>query len=83
MGIVVVCACGSCEACRRRAGVAVAAYARKQRRGGRWGRDAYMHAQVKLLLAMTGVTEDLDGEELRRSEWGAAMRDRRKTSEGD
>lgn len=44
-----------------------------------------MRSQVKLLLAMTGVAdeENLDQQELRRSEWGAAMRDRRKITEGD
>lgn len=85
MGTAEACACGSCEVCKRRAGIAVAAYARKQRSSRRWGRDAYMRSQVKLLLAMTGVAdeENLDQQELRRSEWGAAMRDRRKITEGD
>ena len=85
MGTAEACACGSCGVCKRRAGITVAAYAREQRRSRRWGRDAYVRSQVKLLLAMTGVTdeEDLDCEELRRSEWGAAMRARRKLCEGD
>lgn len=85
MGIAEACACGSCEVCRRNAGVTVAAYTRKQRTSRRWGRDEYMRGQTKLLLMMVGLMEEGDevAEELRRSEWGAAMRERRKITEGD
>lgn len=44
-----------------------------------------MRGQTKLLLMMVGLMEEGDevAEELRRSEWGAAMRERRKITEGD
>lgn len=85
MGTAEPCACGLCDTCKRRAGIAIATYAQKQRSNRRWGRDAYVRSQVKLLLAMTGLSEeeDLPPEELRRSEWGAAMRDLRKITEGE
>ena len=85
MGQAEACACGSCDLCWRNAGITIAAYARKQRTSRRWGRDEYVRSQVKLLLAMTGLTEEdsLTKEELRRSEWGSAMRDRRTATESE
>lgn len=84
MGITEACGCGTCAPCRRNAGVRIAVYARKQRRTRRWGRDEYVRSQTKLLLMMVGLMEEEDGtaEELRRSEWGAAMRKLREETEG-
>jgi hypothetical protein len=80
-----LCSCGDCGACRRKAAERVAGYVAKKRyqqrrsynRSDPKERD-YVHRQVKLLLAMTGLgSEDLmDTDELLRSEWGKAMRSR-------
>jgi len=74
-------ACGTCEQCRRRAAVAIADYVLRSRYGKR-GRNydksgpeeqRYAQRRVRLLLAMTGLS-DLGADEAPLSEWGLAMR---------
>ena len=77
MGQAEICACGACAVCVRSASLAIASYASKQRRKRRWGRDAYVKSQTRLLLIMTGLLEEED-DELRRSDWGSAMQARQK-----
>lgn len=77
------CSCGSCESCRHRAAVAIAGYVLKRRFEQRKPYDSsdlkerrYVERQVRMLLAMTGLGEEslYPQDEMRRSEWGGAMR---------
>lgn len=71
--------CGVCDVCRSRVMARVEDYVRRQRRSKRWGRDAYVKAQSRMLAAMLGlVDEDEVDKELRLSDWGAAMQARQK-----
>lgn len=81
------CSCGVCESCCRRASLRVAGYVLKKRHlqrkpyhGVEEKERRYVHGQVRMLLAMTGLIpeEKFPTEELRRTEWGKAMRARQK-----
>lgn len=80
-----LCACGDCTSCLRRAARNAAGYVVEKRLRQRKSYQpsdpedrAYVHRQVKLLLAMTGLGPEslVDSEDLKRSDWGKAMRAR-------
>ena len=74
------CTCGACDPCRAAASRAIEKYARRMRSSRRWGRNSYVEAQVRMLKVMTGLLKDEEVEEdLRRSEWGAAMQARQRS----
>jgi hypothetical protein len=79
------CSCGCCETCFRRAALCLADHVAKRRYEQRrsYSRSdpeerRYVHGQLRMLLAMTGVTEEdiYPEEERKRSAWGKAMRSR-------
>jgi hypothetical protein len=79
------CPCGACEQCLRRATLNVTGHVVQRRfeQRGTYDRSdpkerKYVHRQARLLLAMTGLGDEsmISTEELRRSEWGKAMRAR-------
>lgn len=79
-------ACGDCRSCKREVALRIASYVVTKRFEQRRTYDRsdakerqYVHRQVRKLLAMTGVEDEelVTTEELRRMEWGVAMRQRR------
>jgi hypothetical protein len=75
------CTCGACDPCRAAACRAIENYARRMRSSRRWGRNAYVQSQIRMLKVMTGLMDEGEVEaDLRRSEWGAAMQARQRHS---
>lgn len=77
--------CGFCESCRRKAAGRVAGYVLEKRFGQRRTYDRsdpaekkYVHRQVRMLLAMTGLADEeiYSDQEMQLSSWGRAMRER-------